>query len=293
MGWKIVEIENGDYLKLFLDNLLILNDNDKITIPIKDIDVLLINNYKINISVQLMNSLSEHNILTILCDNKYRPKTFILPFIGNYNSLKIFHSQLEWNHFFKSNLWKQIVVQKIINQSNLVLKCTNNIEKANQILEFSNNVKEYDISNREGHASKIYWNTLFGKDFSRDDDSYVNTLLNYGYSILNGYISRSIIKKGLDPRISLFHKSFHNHFALSSDLIEPFRIIVDIEVWNILKEEKNDFYSDKERLIKIFNNKIKVNNSTQYVNNAIDLFIDSIIRQEKIPSFIFLESNND
>lgn len=70
MGWKIIEIENTQKLNLFLDNLVIFNnDNERITIPIIDIDVLLINNYKINISVQLINKLADNNVLLIICDN--------------------------------------------------------------------------------------------------------------------------------------------------------------------------------------------------------------------------------
>lgn len=288
MGWKIVEIENGSYLKLFLNNLVVLRENDKITIPINDIDVLLISNNRINISIQLLNELSKYNILTIICDNKYKPTTYVLPIIGNYNSLKVFHSQLEWNHYFKSNLWKNIVKQKIINQSELINFVIKNKQRAKQIFDFSKEIKEYDITNREGHASKIYWNSLFGKDFSRQNECYENSLLNYGYSILNGYISRSIIKKGLDPRISLFHKSFHNHFALSSDLIEPFRILIDYQVIKILKNTTKNFYEDKALLINIFNKKVIINEKKHFLNNAIDLFIDCIVKQGDFPKLIFL-----
>ena len=70
-------------MSLFLNNLVILQEDNKITIPINDIDVLLINNYKINISVQLINALTESNILIIICNNNYLPQSFIVPIIGN------------------------------------------------------------------------------------------------------------------------------------------------------------------------------------------------------------------
>lgn len=287
MGWKIVEIENGNYLKLFLDNLVIYQDDSKITLPLKDIDVLLINNYKINLSVQLMNELTQNNILTILCDNKHKPQTFIFPVFGNYNTLKVFSNQLNWNHKYKSKLWENIINQKISNQALFVKYILNNENKYNQLESYRKQIKEYDITNREGHSSKVYWNLVYGKKFSRDDDSYINILLNYGYSILNGYISRSIIKKGLDPRISLFHKSFHNHFALSSDLIEPFRILVDIEVYKIHKTGEKDFKKHKEILINMFNKKIMFNDKLNFLNNVIDDFIDTIVNQNKFPKFDF------
>ena len=287
MGWKIVEITNSEYLRLFLDNLVIYHENNKITIPIKDIDVLIINNYKINLSVQLINELTINNILIILCDNKMKPQSFIFPIFGNYNSLKIFESQLNWNHKFKSKLWTEIIIQKIKNQALFIKYYLNNEQKYSQVLEFSENVKSYDITNREGHASKVYWNTVYGKEFSRDDDSYINTVLNYGYTVLNGYISRSIIKKGLDPRISLFHRSFHNHFALSSDLIEPFRILIDIEVYQIINMNVIDLKKHKEQLVNSFNKKIMINNKLQFINNAIDIYMDTIINQQPVPSIDF------
>lgn len=287
MGWKIVEITNSEYLRLFLDNLVIYHENNKITIPIKDIDVLIINNYKINLSVQLINELTINNILTILCDNKMKPQSFIFPIFGNYNSLKIFESQLNWNHKFKSKLWTEIIIQKIKNQALFIKYYLNNEQKYSQVLEFSENVKSYDITNREGHASKVYWNTVYGKEFSRDDDSYINTVLNYGYTVLNGYISRSIIKKGLDPRISLFHRSFHNHFALSSDLIEPFRILIDIEVYQIINMNVIDLKKHKEQLVNSFNKKVMINNKLQFINNAIDIYMDTIINQQPFPFIDF------
>ncbi len=282
MGWKIIEIENAERMSLFLNNLVILQEDNKITIPINDIDVLLINNYKINISVQLINALTESNILIIICNNNYLPQSFIVPIIGNWNTLKILSTQLSWNHIYKSSLWKNIIKQKIYNQS-CILKNVLNSDEYLKLINLLNEIKEYDVSNREGHASKIYWHNLFGKNFKRHDDDYYNRLLNYGYTILRGYVTRSIIKKGLDPRISLFHKSFHNYFALASDLMEPFRVIIDYEVYKISLLGEVNFFEHKEILLKSFNKKILVDNKKQFINNAIDIFIDSIVNQKQLP----------
>ena len=298
MGWKIVEIESAQKLRLFLDNLVIYKDNDKITIPLNDIDTLIIDNIEITMSIQLIIKLSYNNINVIICDDKHLPSTQLLPIIGNYNSLKILNIQMNWNHHFKANLWSAIVKQKILNQI-LILKffnkCSELIEQ--EIINLIDDIKPYDISNREGHAAKIYWHTLFGVNFNRrDEDNIINKLLNYGYAILRSYVSRSIVKKGLDPRISIFHKSFHNHFALSSDLMEVFRIIIDYEVLKITSREdyrETPWYLIKQQLVECFNKKIRVNNQEQYINNAIDLFIDAIVNQTQLPKieFILNESN--
>ena len=283
MSWKIIEIENAEKINLFLDNIVIRENENKIIIPISDIDVLLLNNYKLNVTIQLLNALSMNNTLVIVCDKNYLPQSYILPIIGNWNTLKVINSQLNWNYEFKSRTWKTIVKHKILNQISLIKKVSSS-KNYEQLLNMLNDLKDYDISNREGHASKVYWHTLFGLKFIRHNDDYNNQLLNYGYTILRGYFTRSIIKKGLDPRISIFHKSYHNYFALASDLMEPFRVLIDYEVFQIMKNCKKDFYTHKEILIKTFNKKIFVDNKKQFINNAIDLYVDAIVNQTKLPS---------
>ena len=290
MGWKIVEIENADRLRLFLDNLVIYKEEDKIIIPINDIDTLIIDNVQINLSIQLINKLSENNVNVIICNEKHLPNTQLLPIIGNYNALKVLNKQLEWNHQYKSNLWKKLVVQKIDNQIEILSFFGYYNDNVKIMNDLKNEVKEYDITNREGHAAKIYWHTLFGREFNRrDEENPINKYLNYGYAILRSYFSKSIVKKGLDPRISIFHKSFHNHFALASDLMEVFRIIIDFEVIKIVEVEKmqKPWYESKQQLIELFNRRILVDGKEQFINNAIDLFLEAIIAERELPSLVF------
>ena len=259
-----------------------MNDDNKIIIPIADIDVLLLNNYKLNITIQLMNALAEANVLTIICNNKYLPQSYILPIIGNWNTLKVLERQLNWNNIYCAKLWKEIIRQKINNQISMLKDVVQN-KTYSELVSLVDNLKDFDISNREGHASKIYWHNLFGINFKRHDNDYYNKLLDYGYTILRGYVTRSIVKKGLDPRISIFHKSFHNYFALASDLIEPFRILIDYEVYKIYKSKEINFYKHKDLLIQAFNKKMFVDDKKHFINNAIDKFVDAIVGQTKLP----------
>ncbi|MBO6095650.1 CRISPR-associated endonuclease Cas1 [bacterium] len=105
-------------------------------------------------------------------------------------------------------------------------------------------------------------------------------------------ITRSIIKKGLDPRISLFHKSFNNFFALASDLIEPFRFCVDLNVLDIIKETQNIYEAKTMLLERLSKYKLIINKKGYFVNNAIDLFIDFIINQNDFPVFEIIWQQN-
>ena len=290
MGWKIIEIATAERLRLFLDNLVIFKADDRITIPINDIDVLLIDNIQINLSVQLINRLAEANVNLILCDKNHLPTTQILPVIGNYNSLKIINQQINWNNIFKSQIWKAIVKIKINNQIETLLHFGYYNPAVEEMKFLMQEIQDFDISNREGHAAKLYWHTLFGLAFNRRDvENPINKYLNYGYAILRSYFARSIVKKGLDPRISIFHKSFHNHFALASDLMEVFRVLIDFEVIKIVEIENMQlsWIDAKQRLIECFNRKVIIANQEQFINHAIDIFIDALVSQKSLPEIIF------
>lgn len=287
MGWRIIEIDKNAHVKLFLNNLIVSGDI-KMSIPINDIDVVLFSNSRTNVSVNLLNYLANQNVCVFFCDEKYMPCAVVNPIVGNLFTLKIFNEQIKWSTEFKNKAWKKIVEIKCENQFKY-LKHLNllpiQIEK--DISKYISEIEDGDATNREGHIAKIYWHILFGIEFSRTKEHLIiNQILNYGYTVINAMIARSIIKKGLDCRISLFHKSVYNQFALSSDLIEPFRNIVDILVVELLKNNlitKGDGVLTIELkeicLDFIANFKLLINGLSQQLNNAIDEFVDSLVNK--------------
>ncbi len=280
MGYKFIEIEEGKSLSLYLDNLVVEWENNKMTIPLCDIDSIISHNIKLRITAQLINAFAKHNINFIICDANHIPVSQIIPLYSHFNTLKIFQEQLSWTNNYKNFLWVKIIRQKITNQMN-VLKFFKNDES--MILKLSNlinEVKEFDMSNREGHAAKVYWHSLFGIKFNRNEDSIINSLLNYGYALIYSMLSRSIVKKGLDPRVSLFHKSFNNTFALATDFMEIFRFVIDIKVFTLfLNNQMNNFYLAKEEIISwVANYSLIIDGKKMFINNAVDYFIDCVIK---------------
>ena len=71
--------------------------------------------------------------------------------------------------------------------------------------------------------------------------------------------------------------------------MEVFRIIIDFEVIKIVEVEKmqKPWYESKQQLIELFNRRILVDGKEQFINNAIDLFLEAIIAERELPTLVF------
>lgn len=131
-----------------------------------------------------------------------------------------------------------------------------------------------DVTNREGHAAKVYFNALFGMKFTRGADIPQNAALNYGYSILLSAFNREIAAMGYLTQLGIYHDNMHNHFNLSCDLMEPFRVLVDRCVLNM---ELSEFEKQhKYTLWQILNDTIVIDETRQTVLNAIKIYSRSV-----------------
>ena len=131
-----------------------------------------------------------------------------------------------------------------------------------------------DVTNREGHAAKVYFNALFGKSFTRTEDNPVNAALNYGYSIILSIFNREIVSLGYITQIGLFHDNMFNQFNLASDLMEPFRPLVD----SLVIELKPDKFESDEKysMLKILNTEVIVADKKEVLTNAIKIYCRSV-----------------
>lgn len=147
-------------------------------------------------------------------------------------------------------------------------------EEAALLASYLREIVWNDETNREGHAAKVYFNALFGLDFTRTEDNFINAALNYGYSIILSAFTREVVANGYITQLGLFHDNMFNQFNLASDLMEPFRILVDREVteMKLLQFE----HEEKMQLVNILNQEIQIDGKTQYVNNAIKIYCKSV-----------------
>lgn len=278
MSHRVIYIEKCENLKLYLDNLKVLINDNEILFPISDIMILVIDNYKANLSVQLMNKLTENNVCTILCGIDHLPKSYILPMNGNFAQSGNIVKQINWDVYIKGLLHQLIVKAKINNQIEVLKANHKNVEVVNKLTLFMNEVELNDVGNREGLSAKMYFREMFGDEFVRMNEDVINAGLNYGYAIFRSLISSIIVAKGYLPNLGIFHKGKQNMFNLSDDIIEVFRPIVDDFVYKNMTEDILFKQEHREALIQLTTKKLLIDGRKQTVANAIYIYIESILK---------------
>lgn len=167
-------------------------------------------------------------------------------------------------------MWQRIVRDKITHQAD-VLHARAREEQGGLLRRIVPEVRSGDTTNREGHAARVYFNALFGSDFSRDDDTPLNAALNYGYAIILSSINREIAARGYLTQIGICHRNEFNQFNLGCDFMEPFRPLVDRVVFDNFT---GDFTKGtKLLLVDILNQGIAYRGGTYRVGSVISLYV--------------------
>lgn len=221
--------------------------NEVRTIPIEDVGMVIIENQMISITIPLLNELVDSGVAVVLCDRKGMPHAMLQNLDGNNLQGEFLRNQIEVGEVLRKQLWKQIVEAKIKNQSALLEKLHGN---GAQLKSLFMNVKSGDSDNREGIAARLYWGALFGEGFTRDrNEPGINSLLNYGYTVLRAATARALVSAGLTPSLGIFHHNRNNAFPLADDLMEPYRPFVDEIVYHLCEEGQLEL--NKETKVKI------------------------------------------
>lgn len=272
MSWRTVVIASSAKLDYQMGYLVVRKD--MVTkIHLSEIRLLLIESTAVSLTAALLAELTDKKIKVIFCDAKRNPSSELLPYYGAHDtSLKI-RNQIAWSDKIKVQMWTEIVSEKIRKQRE-VLFLREKKEEADLLGQYLEEMELGDATNREGHAAKVYFNALFGKDFSRSVDNVANAALNYGYSILLSAFTREITANGYLTQLGLFHDNMFNPFNLASDLMEPFRPLVDRRVLQLQFSELQ--HEQKMQLVDILNMEIFVNERKEYVANAIKIYCKSV-----------------
>ncbi|WP_062107079.1 type II CRISPR-associated endonuclease Cas1 [Bacillus niameyensis] len=280
MSWRIIYISEAEEMKLYLDNLKVVKEEQEILIPLSDIHTIVVDNTRTVVTGRLMNKLAEYHILLIFCDESHHPNVFSIGLYSHYRVYGVLYQQMKWSDDARGEMWQKIIQIKIKNQVSVLQYLDKDPSVISKMNTLSNNVLFEDSSNREGHAAKIYFNELFGTDFRRERgaiDTY-NAALNYGYIVLRACFARTIVAYGLHPAYGIGHRNQFNAFNLVDDCMEIFRPVIDL--WVYMTAGDSDYLNRemKQNLIRRLSAKINIGGQNQTVLNAIDLYIQSFIK---------------
>lgn len=287
MSWRILHIAKSAKLSVKNNQLLYeVIGEDSLTLSLEDIAVIVIESNQVLISSYLISELAEKNIVLFSCDKTHMPNGVFFSYHKNSRFLETAEAQISLNEPFKKRLWQKVVIQKIINQAE-VLKLFK-LPFSEKLVTLSKEVQSGDSSNIEGSAASIYWKSLFDS-FSRNNDiDNRNSFLNYGYAILRGLIARNLSATGLLPVLGIHHNNDLNQFNLADDIIEPFRPFIDIETKHL--EGSQELTPEiKKSLISVLTKNCIINNEQVTILKAAETCASSLSKSIKTKNIDYLQ----
>lgn len=272
MSWRVVVVSSAAKLDYKMDYLVVRAVDGSKRIHLSEISVLLIESTAVSLTAYLICELSKRKIDIVFCDEKRCPVGSFVPYYGSHDTSLKFRKQIQWSDSIKAFVWAEIVRAKIKGQIAVLVE---NSKKEYNLLEgYLPEIEPADSSNREGHAAKVYFNALFGMEFSRSQDCNENAALNYGYSIILSAFCREVVANGYATQLGIFHDNMFNQYNLACDLMEPFRPFVDAKVKRMdLAEFGHD---QKMDMVNVLNKPVMIDGKIQYMINAIKIYSRSV-----------------
>lgn len=274
MGYRTLLVNAHSKLAYQNNHLVFKSAAGSEMIHLSEIDVLILETMDITITSMLIKRLIDEKIVVLFCDDKRLPQSMLLDLYGRYDNSKQIRKQIQWEERKKDEAWLQVIDQKIKNQTSLLMEL-DMVEKADRLYELGKKIAVGDPSNVEAHVARIYFNALFGNQFTRNDPIPLNAGLNYGYSLILALFSREIVLNGCLTQLGMMHTNQFNRYNLASDLMEPFRPLIDTIVYDNREES---FKVMKRQLLTIFENNYIYRGQSMYLTNIISDYVRRIIR---------------
>lgn len=271
MSWRIVVVSKSAKLDYQVGYLVVRQDTTT-KIHLSEISILMIESTAVSMTAYLLSELMKKKVKVIFCDEKRNPSSELIPYYGSHDTSMKIRKQIEWSDECKAAVWTEIVTEKIKNQSRVL-----QLYGRDEYMMLNNYVNELqfgDSTNREGHAAKVYFNALFGMDFTRTSENSINAALNYGYGIVLSAFNREIVANGYITQIGLFHNNMFNQFNLASDLMEPFRPLIDRKVMEMSPDKFE--HNEKMQVLSVLNEEVTISEKREFVSNAIKIYCKSI-----------------
>lgn len=248
---------------------MIVRQDEQTMIHLSEISIVVIESTAAYVSSYLLAELAQARIPVLFCDVRHNPVGQFTSLYGSHDSARCVKEQMLWTQGIKDSLWARIVASKIGNQAAVLERM--GLVQASMLRDYAAGVKEGDSTNREGHAAKVYFNALFGNDFTRDLECDINAQLNYGYAILLAWMNREISSRGYLTQLGINHCNDYNQFNLACDFMEPFRPVIDLYV--VDNYERGLTTEVKSEILNLFSQEYRIEQGCYRLSSILALFV--------------------
>ena len=220
------------------------------------------------VSTEALSLLNQNNRNLILVDTYGKPVSFLNGMMESLTATK--YRMAQYDTFRDPEkcryLQRQIVKSKLQSQINF-LKSTESELVKDGIIKLESYLKQIENQSIEpvrveAPSSHIYFNNFaklipekYGftsrnnsslRITKRNASDVINGLLNYGYAVLAGEISKFVNGFGLDAYYGFMHKTHTGFQPLVYDLMESFRWLVEYSVWKLANSDSRNKILQKE-----------------------------------------------
>ena len=275
MGFRTLEISKACEIHIKDGQLEILSEDGLISIPIEDLNQIMVHGANIRLSTMDLSILSQNKISFMTLDEKYLPTAILLPFEGHARQSKLMHAQVDTSKEKYLNLWMQITKQKINNQAGAL--SIMGINGSEHIYKYAAELNKTNVDISEALAAKEYFE-YYHEGLNRRVDDPVNSRLNYGYAVVRSYIARTLVAAGFHPTFGIHHDSQLNTYNLADDLIEPFRAFVDLVAHDNIGSNVILTKNERRALAHTLHNACIMDGVKMSIMSAIELTVSSLKR---------------
>ena len=228
------------------------------------------------VSTKALQVLAENNISVVMLDKRGK----LFSYFNEISSSEPLIRQRQYDAFRDEEkadtLRKWVVSQRIESQIQLFKelsvdsKTIAKMESSFSHLQYAKGSRQ--IMKVEDDIGRIYYHT-FSKMFKpelgfttrnslrnfrpKDASDPINSLLNYGFGVLYGEVTKQLNVLGLDCFVGFYHKNEFSRLALVYDMIEPHRHLVERSVYDIQEQIKRKDYAFSRDGVVVLSNELK------------------------------------
>ncbi len=235
MSYHVITIESPTAELNCVNNQFVCTTADgRKSAPLDDIGAIVVCCFSAKIELRLLTEAAKRGIGLIICE-AFKPACIVLPAPRSTDTFLTRSWQAASPKFLKE-LWQKTLDAKCHNQGFLASLW----EPQDPAVAMIEAQKFLRNKAREGAVSRLFWSVfrhhLNADNFlrSRGRDT-INSMLDYGYSVLLARTLQLCFAYGLDPTFGIGHVTAERATPLAYDLMEPFRPLVDSRVMAWLK----------------------------------------------------------